>query len=141
MKKNLINVQKRSHKKINAQRQIKTKYAQTIKINSHNKNLYMHHRLFKKVCLDPPSQNYLPAESTVPLKTREQLQSVINERRYNKSSANNSNRNQSAPPTTTSQNPNHGFQEYTVNENTMQRLVSFDDAMIAFLLEMQNRDL
>lgn len=124
---------KRSHKKMNAQRQIKTKHAKSIKFNSHNKHLYMHHRLVKKVILDPPSQNYLSTKSS------HQPYSNVKNQQDEKPVA-----KSSVKPTTTStvpQDNSQTFLDFTINEHTMQQTADFDDAMIAFLLDMQNRDL
>ncbi|CAF3654407.1 unnamed protein product [Rotaria sp. Silwood1] len=133
---------KRSNKKINARCQIKTKHAKTIKIKSHNKQLYMHHRLIKRVKLDEPSRNYLSSNSSTPLHSSETLRSLAYEARHpeifsndqkQKPIHNNNNNNTS--------NVSHQFREYTINEHNLLHDPSFDDAMINFLLDMQNRDL
>ncbi len=131
---------KRSNKKINAQRQIKTKDAKSIRTNSHNKQLYMHHRLFKKVHLDPPSEHYLASDPPVPLYSLEALRSIIHElrQRYHHGVSNNHNKIQQ--PATTHTVPSQ-LRDYTINEHNIPNDATFDDAMISFLLEMQNRDL
>ncbi len=124
---------------MNAQRQIKTKYAQSIKINSHNKELYMHHRLFKQVHLDPPSANYMPSSPSVPLYSSEVLRSFLRKYRLAPSWINTPNKIQPSVPH--NNHTTNQFREYTINEQTIPTQASFDDAMIAFLLDMQNRDL
>ena len=124
---------KRSHKKINAQRQIKTKYAQSIKIHSHNKHLYIHHRIFKRVQLDPPSQNYISSSSEVSRYSPADLRAIRDQQQPKVS-----------PPvrsTVTSSQPVNQFREYTIQHSNIPNEPSFDDAMIRFLLDMQNRDL
>jgi hypothetical protein len=128
---------KRSNKKIHAQRQIKTKYAQTIKIKSHNKQLYMHHRLVKKVQLDLPSRNYIPSPPAVALHSSEALRSILSEHRHYQPSV----IIQKKIPPVPRNEPSIPFREYTINEHNIPNEPSFDDAMITFLLEMQNRDL
>jgi hypothetical protein len=123
---------KRSNKKINAQRQIKTKYAKSISTKSHNKQLYMHHRLVKKVCLDGPRNQYLSSSSSAPLYSREALRSIIHEHRHRQITPNTQIK---------TQQPTTQFREYTINEHNIPHDATFDDAMITFLLEMQNRDL
>ena len=125
---------KRSHKKANAQRQIKTKYAQTIKIKSHNKHLYIHHRLAKKIHLDPPSRNHIPSSPSVPLYSPDELRTIPKQSSIQ-------NRIQPAPRPPPPPPPVIPFREYTINESNIPNEPSFDDAMITFLLEMQNRDL
>lgn len=123
---------------MHAQRQIKTKHARSIKYNSHNTHLYIHHRLAKKIQLDPPSQNYLPSSASNSAYTSESLQYIHNEHRSVQSSAKNRN---PPPPPSQNNNNNNQFREYILNEQTMQHQSTFDDAMVAFLLDMQNRDL
>ncbi|CAF1116055.1 unnamed protein product [Rotaria sordida] len=137
---------KRSNKKINAHCQIKTKHAKNIKIKSHNKQLYMHHRLVKRVVLDEPSRNYLPSNPSTPLYSFEALRSLVYEHRHlgigsNRQSQvqqqtirNNNNNNNTS-------NVTNQLREYTINENNILNDPCFDDAMINFLLDMQNRDL
>jgi hypothetical protein len=124
---------KRSNKKINAQRQIKTKYAQSIKINSHNKHLYMHHRLFKQVQLDPPSQNYISSSPPVSSYSPKILRSIVDDHRPSQTRI--------QPVVVPRPEPPIQFREYTINQYNIPHEPCFDDAMIAFLLDMQNRDL
>jgi hypothetical protein len=127
---------KRSNKKINAQRQIKTKYAQSVKINSHNKHLYMHHRLFKQVQLDPSSRNCIPSCPSVPVYSPEALRSIVYEHRHSQTYT-----KTPIQPAVPRSEPPIQFREYTINQHNIPNEPCFDDAMIAFLLEMQNRDL
>ena len=122
---------KRSHKKINAQRQIKTPHAQSIKHNSHNKHLYIHHRIFKRVLLDPPSRNFIASPSQAPQTySREDLKTIANQQP----------RNAYAPPQPARSQPVNQFRNYTIHESNINSQPCFDDAMIRFLLDMQNRD-
>ncbi|CAF1180012.1 unnamed protein product [Adineta steineri] len=124
---------KRSNKKISARCQIKTKYAKSIKYKSHNEQLYMHHRLYKQVRLDPPSRHYMPSSSTIPSYTPEVLRTfTIN---------NNDNRDKPSVNRTTTTNTVNQLQAYTINAHNIPNEPAFDDAMINFLLDMQNRDL
>ena len=116
---------KRSNKKLSARCQIKTKHAQSIKNRSHNKELYIHHRLFKMVQLDPPNRNCLLPSSSASLTTPNAV--------LKKPTS-----SQSVRP---SQVPNQQFRELTITEHNVPHDPTFDDAMITFLLEMQNRDL
>lgn len=123
---------KRSHKKINALRQIKTKHAQSIKINSHNKHLYIHHRIFKRVHLDPPSQNYMPSSSQVPTYCSADLR-TIREQQQTKVSP--------PPRPPAPAQPVIQFPQHTIQRSNIPNEACFDDAMVRFLLDMQNRDL
>jgi hypothetical protein len=144
---------KRSNKKMNAQRQIKTKHAKSIKTKSHNKHLYIHHRLAKKVLLDEPSYNYIPSPKPAPLYCPEALRSIVYQHRH---PYNSSYSYYSTPSIKTRQSKisndlyideshiNLGayqYREYTLNEYNIPDEPSYDDAMINFLLDMQNRDL
>ncbi|CAF1225363.1 unnamed protein product [Didymodactylos carnosus] len=131
---------KRSHKKMNAKQQIKTKHAKTIKINSHNKHLYVNHRLLKGFNLDPPSLNYMPSSTPVVLKD---LPS------YDKSATTSLKSRplpQSSRPTTTTttnavnHNTPYRLQDYAVDGTNIPHDIH-DDEMVTFLLEMQNREL
>jgi len=128
---------KRSNKKMNAQRQIKTKYAKSIKYKSHNKQLYMHHRLFKQVQLDPPSCHYMPSDTP---RSSKAIQPSVYEHHKQRQQPVPKTHNQSKQSATRPE-PSNQFREYTINEHNIPNEPSFDDAMIAFLLEMQNRDL
>jgi hypothetical protein len=128
---------KRSNKKMNAQRQIKTKYAKSIKYKSHNKQLYMHHRLFKQVQLDPPSRHYMPSGTP---RSLEAIRPSVYEHHQQRQQPVSKNHNQSKQSATRPE-PSNQFREYTINEHNIPNEPSFDDAMISFLLEMQNRDL
>lgn len=124
---------KRSHKKINAQRQIKSKHAQSIKHNSHNKHLYIHHRIYKQIQLDPPSRNHYPSSGEASRFIPEYEQ-------------NGWQRTETPVRTKTSQPrapapPVNQFRDYTIHESNIPSEPCFDDAMIRFLLDMQNRDL
>ncbi|CAF3986317.1 unnamed protein product [Rotaria sordida] len=144
---------KRSNKKMNAQRQIKTKHAKSIKIKSHNKHLYIHHRLAKKVILDEPNYHFLPSQESVPLYSLETLRSIAYEHRhlYNSSyryfstSLNKNRQLKSNHDLFIDESQinlsTYRYREYTLNEYNIPDESSFDDAMIDFLLEMQNRDL
>lgn len=146
---------KRSNKKMNAQRQIKTKHAKSIKIKSHNKHLYIHHRLAKKVILDEPSYHCIPSSQSTSLYSFEALRSIVyhlrNPYTYYSTTLSSS---------TTIRKPRqskisnetyidesqlrltvHQYREYTLNEYNIPDEPSYDDAMVNFLLEMQNRDL
>ncbi|UJR26685.1 hypothetical protein I4U23_008001 [Adineta vaga] len=144
---------KRSHKKMNAQRQIKTKHVKSIKIKSHNKHLYIHHRLAKKVVLDEPSLHCIPGSQSVRLYTFEELRSIVYQHRHGYYSL-------YTDHSTSSRKPRHiksdqaiyvdesqtnssayQFREYTLNEYNIPDEPSYDDVMVTFLLEMQNRDL
>ena len=91
----------------------------------------MHHRLIKKVYLDPPSGHYLASDPPVPLYSLEALRSIIYElrQRYHHGISNNHNKIQQpvTTPTTSSQ-----FRDYTINEQNIPNDATFDDAMIAF---------
>lgn len=128
---------KRSNKKMHAARQIKTKHAKSIKIKSHNKQLYMHHRLFKKVKLDPPSQHYMSSNFTNRSYKKQDSEPLSTERRNPRNVSNKENCTQQPA---TQNNDNH-FHAYTINENTIPNETHFDDEMITLLLDMQNRDL
>jgi len=185
---------KRSKKKMNAQRQIKTKYAKSIKIKSHNKHLYIHHRLAKKVLLDQPSYHCIPSPEPIPLYSHEALRSIVYQHRHPFNSSyiyystpskkgrqskvsndtyidesqinlishqhrhpfNSSYIYYSTPSKKGRQSKvsndtyidesqinliSHQYREYTLNEYNIPDEPSYDDAMINFLLEMQNRDL
>jgi hypothetical protein len=138
---------------MNAQRQIKTKHAKSIKLNSHNKHLYIHHRLIKKVELDQPSYHCIPSSQSVPSYTPEELRSIVQEHRhtYNPSYTHYST---SSKKTRHSKISNETYvdesqrnlaasqyREYTLHEYNIPDEPSYDDAMVTFLLEMQNRDL
>ncbi len=144
---------KRSNKKMNAQRQIKTKHAKTIKIKSHNKHLYIHHRLAKKVLLDQPSYHCIPSSEPKPLYSSEVLRSIVYHHRhpYNSSylyyptSSRKARqlkiRNDLDIDESQINSSAYQYREYTLNEYNIPDEPSYDDAMINFLLDMQNRDL
>jgi hypothetical protein len=144
---------KRSNKKMNAQRQIKTKHAKSIKIKSHNKHLYIHHRLAKKVLLDEPSDHYIPSSIPIPLYSPEALRSIVYQHRhpFNSSYTYYSTPSRKARQSKMSNDTYidesqinftlHQYREYTLNEYNIPDEPSYDDAMVNFLLEMQNRDL
>jgi hypothetical protein len=144
---------KRSNKKMNAQRQIKTKHAKSIKIKSHNKHLYIHHRLAKKVQLDEPSYHCIPSTEPTRLYSPEELRIIVYQYRH---PFNSSYINYSVPSRKARQSKisnetyndesqinlaAYQFREYTLNEYNIPDEDSYDDAMVNFLLEMQNRDL
>lgn len=124
---------KGSNKKLSARCQIKTKHAQSIKNRSHNKQLYIHHRLFKLIQLDPPSKNYLPISSPAYLNTsgtmHDQHKTEVRQK------------TKSVQPAPSAPVLNPQFREFTINEHNIPNEPTFDDAMVTFLLEMQNRDL
>ena len=145
---------KRSNKKMKAQSQIKTKHAKSIKIKSHKKPLYIHHRLAKKVILDEPSLRCMPSTGTVRLYTYEELRNIVYQHRYGYHSS------YITDYSTSSRKARHvksdhaifideshlhssayQFREYTLNEYNIPDESSYDDTMVSFLLEMQNRDL
>ncbi len=144
---------KRSQKKMNAQRQIKTKHAKSIKIKSHNKHLYIHHRLAKKVLLDPPSEHYIPSSEPTPLYSPEALRSIIYQHRhpyyssylYPSTPSRKARQSKISPESYIDESQlnyaSHQYREYTLNEFNIPDEPSYDDTMINFLLEMQNRDL
>jgi len=144
---------KRLNKKMNAQRQIKTKHAKSIKIKSHNKHLYIHHRLAKKVLLDEPSYHCIPSSEPAPLYSPEALRSIIYQYRhpYNSSYLYYSTPSRKARQSKISNDTDidesqisvaaYQYREYTLNEYNIPDEPSYDDAMINFLLDMQNRDL
>lgn len=145
---------KRSNKKMNAQRQIKTKHAKSIKIKSHNKHLYIHHRLAKKVILDQPSYHCIPSSEPVPLYSPETLRSIVYHYRhpYDSSYISYSTPSRKARKSKINHEPYiidesqinlaaHQFREYTLHEYNIPDEPSYDDAMINFMFEMQNRDL
>jgi hypothetical protein len=143
---------KRSNKKMNAQRQIKTKHAKSIQIKSHNKHLYIHHRLAKKVSLDEPRLNCIPSSESIPLYSPEELRSLIHQHRrtYNSSyifysTPSRQTHRQSKYSNETYINESQMnlaiYQEYTLNEYNIPDEPSYDDTMINFILDMQNRDL
>ena len=135
---------KRSKKKINAQRQIKTKYAKSIKTKSHNKHLYIHHRLAKKVILDPPSLHCLPSSEPVSLYSKEELRSLVSQYRYQYYSSRINRHFQNSNEIYVDEShllSTYQYREYTLNEHNIPDEQSYDDDMVNFLLEMQNRDL
>ena len=132
---------KRSNKKMNAQRQIKTKYAKSIKTKSHNEQLYMHHRLVKKVTLDDPSEHYMPSYSSNLSHSYEALRSIVYERHLDRCFSNRQHKIQQPMTHTNNSNGPHQFREYTIHEHNIPNEPSFDDDMVAFLIDMQNRDL
>ncbi|CAF1935186.1 unnamed protein product [Rotaria magnacalcarata] len=129
---------KRSNKKMNARCQIKTKHAKSIKFNSQNNILYMHHRLVKMVVLDPPSRNHGSGSTSGWPYSSEELRPVPDENRNRKIVPNVQKATIQKPASNV---PPNQLIEYTINDYTLQNSISFDDAMIAFLLDMQNRDL
>jgi hypothetical protein len=144
---------KRSKKKMNAQRQIKTKHVKSIAINSHNKHLYIHHRLFKQVQVDPVKYHYIPSETCAPLYSFDVLRSIIAHYRhlYRSSSISkltsfrkSCHSNVQFDRDVDEFHDQHVIDElhnYTINATNMLDERSFDDDMIHFLLDMQNRDL
>ncbi len=140
-----------SNKKMNAHRQIKTKHAKSIQIKSHNKHLYIHHRLAKKVSLDEPRYHCIPSSESKPLYSLEELRSLIHQHRrtYNSSylfySTPTRQNRQSKYSNETYINESQInlaiYQEYTLNEYNIPDETSYDDTMINFILDMQNRDL
>jgi hypothetical protein len=144
---------KRSNKKLNAQRQIKTKHAKSIKIKSHNKHLYIHHRLAKKVILDEPSYHCIPSSEPAPLYSLEALRSIVYQHRhpYHSSYVYYSTPSRKARQSKISNETYidesqinlavYQYREYTLNEYNIPDEPSYDDTMINFLLDMQNRDL
>lgn len=133
---------KRSHKKINAKCQIKSKHAKSIKIKSHNEHLYIHHRLAKRISLDPPREHYIPSSPPVRLYSLEELRSIIQQHRGTFSSSyrhlrsmNNHHHKEESPINVAV------YQAYTLNEFNIPDEPTYDDMMINFLLDMQNRDL
>lgn len=141
---------KRSHKKMNARRQIKSKHAKSIQINSHNQHLYIHHRLAKKISLDPPSENHIPSTPPIPPYSTEDLRELVKQYRHARYS---SYLSHSTPSRTRRTNENHHhhdeesrmnlaiYQEFTLNEYNIPDEPSYDDTLVYFLLDMQNRDL
>jgi hypothetical protein len=140
---------KRSNKKMNAQRQIKSKHAKSIQTNSHNKHLYIHHRLAKRVLLDQPRYHCIPSPVPVPLYTLEELRSILRQHRgiYNPSYfyTSNSTHQNRQPQYSQEHYTNESqinlaiYQEYTLHEYNIPD--ELDDTMINFILDMQNRDL
>ena len=117
---------KRSNKKLKARLQVKSKHAKSIKVNSHNQHLYMHHRLVRKVQLDPPSQNYMPSPAIVAVQPE-----VVPTRPAPTSNP---------QPVASVPRPPNQFRDYTIDSTNVPNEPAFDDAMIAFLMDMQNRD-
>ncbi|CAF2151274.1 unnamed protein product [Rotaria magnacalcarata] len=144
---------KRSKKKMNAQRQIKTKHAKSIKIKSHNKCLYIHHRLAKKIILDEPSYKYIRSSEPVPLYSCEALRSIVHQHRHSYDSSYTYYSTSFSKVRKTKPNNNifvdesqtnlaaYLFPDYTLHEYNIPDEPSFDEDMVEFLLEMQNRDL
>ena len=136
---------------MHARRQIKSKHVKSIKTNSHNQHLYIHHRLAKQISLDPPSENYIPSSPAVRVYSLEELRSIVREYRRARYS---SYLFYSTPSrtTTTGRPIDHQhheespinlavYQEYTLNEFNIPDEPTYDDNMINFILDMQNRDL
>lgn len=144
---------KRSNKKMNAQRQIKTKHAKSIRNKSHNKTLYIHHRLAKKIILDEPSYNWISSPLPVPLYSIDTLRSIVYQHRHPYESSyeyyspfetklRKSKLNHNLLIDESHINANaYQYRDYTLNEFNIPDEPSFDDDMVSFLLEMQNRDL
>jgi hypothetical protein len=138
---------KRSQKKINARCQIKSKHAKSIKVKSHNQHLYVHHRLAKRISLDPPSEHYISSSPPTRLYSSEELRSIVQQHRQAFSSSYRYTRSMD----------NHRYhyhhheepspinlavyQDYTLHEFNIPDEPTYDDMMINFLLDMQNRDL
>ncbi|CAF4163056.1 unnamed protein product [Rotaria socialis] len=116
----------------------KTKYQRAKRSNKKNKILYMHHRLVKTVVLDPPSRNHSSGSTSDRPYSSEGLRSVPDEKRNRKTVPNVQKATIQKPASNV---PPNQLSEYTINDYTLQNNISFDDAMIAFLLEMQNREL
>ena len=138
---------KRFNKKMNAQRQIKTKHAKSIKINSHNKQLYIHHRLAKIIELDAPSYHCIASSPPVPLFSPDALRSIVYQYRHSFAADRSSpwtyiraSKRSHEHNTDESQVITRQFREFAINEYNFPDEPSFDDDMINFLLDMQNRD-
>lgn len=129
---------KRSEKKIKAQRQIKSKHAKSIKIKSHNQHLYIHHRLAKRISLDPPSENHIPSLPPVRLYPLKELRSIIQHYRQTYRSSHRSWDTHHEEPSRINLAV---YQDYTLHEFNIPDEPTYDDRMIHFLLDMQNRDL
>ncbi|CAF0783084.1 unnamed protein product [Didymodactylos carnosus] len=133
---------KRSHKKMKAKRQIKTKHAKTIKINSHGQHLYVNHRLHKMHQLDPPSLNCMPSPqssfSPLPSKINSFTAPSFRLCRVPKQSI--------CSFTTTITNIVHNqdipyqLHDYTIDATNIPQDIQ-DEQMVSFLLDMQNREL
>ena len=122
---------KRSYKQINPQYQIESKHTESIKYHSNNSHLYVHHRIYKQIRLvDPPSRFFYSSSVQVPRYSPENQQVIRQQQTPVKTRA---------PPRPAP--PVNQFREYTINESNIPREPCFDDAMVRFLLDMQNRDL
>ena len=131
---------------MNARRQIKTKHAKSIKTKSHNKQLYIHHRLAKLIVLDGPSYHCISSPPPVPLFSLEALRSIVYQYRHSSAAYRNSTwthiraSKRSPQHDTDESQVTRQFREYAINEYNFPDEPSFDDDMINFLLDMQNRD-
>lgn len=129
---------KRANKKVKAQIQCKDKNAKSIRYQSHGRPIYIHHRLLKRIQLDPPSFNYLPSDRPVPIYSPEGLRSV--RQKDVRPSPTSADRSASrvyppAPVIPTQLRP------FTLTEQTRIQEPAFDDALITLLMDLQNRDL
>ena len=148
---------KRTKKKTKAQRQIKTKHARSIQVNSHNKHLYIHHRLAKQVTLTPAKTHFLRSPPPAPLYTLEALHALLLQHRQRaRSKPFHSGLRDGHPMEFIydpyidetpfiydfyQHHPSRPFGAFTLNQFNIPDEPSYDDEMINFLLETQNRDL
>lgn len=150
---------KQKNKKMKAQRQIKTKHARSIQLNSHNKHLYVHHRLAKQMSLTPAKKHYIRSPTPVPLYTLEALRELVRRYRHMYGSTSLNYMLRERYPLKADyelyiddnpydyflhhqqQQQQQQYHDYTINQLNMPDEASYDDEMIHFLLDMQNRDL
>jgi len=130
---------KRSNKKLNIKSQCREKQMKSVRFFPRTGTIYIHHRLYKRIQLDPPSYNYLPSDRYVPIYSPEGLRTPI--------------RSKVEKPTrtTTTTTSSHVYppapvipteiRAFTLTEQTRTHQSDFDDAMIALLMDLQNRDL
>ena len=113
----------------------------------------MHHRLFKQVILDPPKSHCIPSPAPVPSYSPEALRSIVFHHRqayrstysFHPTRSKNARLSNHSYDTYVDESQTnvaaYQYREYTINEFNIPEVPSFDDDMINFLLEMQNRDL
>lgn len=128
---------KRSNKKVNIKTQRREKQMKSVRFFPRNGTIFIHHRLYKRIQLDPPSRHYLPSDRFVPIYSPEGLRSEV--------------RSKVEKPRLTTTTSSHIYppapvipteiRAFTLTEQTRTQQSDFDDAMIALLMDLQNRDL
>lgn len=126
---------KRSNKKRNARNQIKDKNGRSVRKNF-NRPLYIHHRLWKVLYLDQPCRHNFGKLETVPLYSVDELRSIVRLKREFYRQIEMAFQDRVKPV-----QPPPAIHHFALNSAYIHNEPTFDDAMIAFLLDLQNRDL